>query len=100
MARIDGTQKNDLITRGDADDTLRGLGGDDEMFGGGGHDRLGSGRGRDYLRGGSGDDVFVGTDALDGTINDDFVFFHEQTRVMTGLVIDLNKGTGTDGVGG
>ncbi len=65
MAKITGTDGND-IRNGTADnDELRGLGGSDMLFGGDGDDLLDGGAGADYMNGGKGSDTYVVDDAND-----------------------------------
>ena len=65
MARIRGTNSNDILDGTDEADTLIGRRGDDLLNGGLGNDKLKGGKGNDTLRGEGGDDHYIGGDGID-----------------------------------
>lgn len=74
--RIIGTSGHDLLSGGDAGETILGLDGDDELQGFGGDDRLDGGAGDDALAGGAGNDALsggAGNDELWGDDGDDII---------------------------
>jgi len=62
---INGTNFNDVITSGNDNNDLVGLGGDDVLIGAGGRDRLFGGDGNDRLLGGQGNDDLQGNAGVD-----------------------------------
>lgn len=69
-----GTEFDDVLVLGDADEMLDALSGNDLVLAGAGHDRIGGGSGADALYGEAGDDVLSGgseNDTLDGGDGDD-----------------------------
>ncbi|MEQ1610313.1 MAG: peroxidase family protein [Hyphomonadaceae bacterium] len=75
---LGGTEGNDRLQAGHADDdTVYGDGGDDWLDGGNGNDFIYGGTGNDIVRDSGGDDVIHGDDGdddLDGGIGDDIIF--------------------------
>lgn len=65
MAILKGTNDNDVLAGGIADDILLGGLGDDELAGGDGNDLLIGGPDADTLSGGKGNDVYILEDSLD-----------------------------------
>ncbi len=65
MARIIGTEADDVLVGGPGNDVIRGLGGNDDLSGRNGDDRLTGGDGDDILNGGNGDDRLAGNDGDD-----------------------------------
>lgn len=65
MARIIGTEDDDVLIGGPDDDVIRGLGGNDDLSGRNGDDRLTGSAGDDFLNGGNGDDRLAGNDGKD-----------------------------------
>lgn len=77
IVEINGTNRNDRLTGGDARERIDGKDGSDVLIGNGGNDTLLGGRGLDRLEGGSGDDLLQGGDGNDillgGTGNDTLI---------------------------
>ena len=71
MAKIRGTQQNDVLTGGDGNDLIRGLAGDDILRGGLGNDTFRPGSGADAMYGQGGDDIAI-LSALDSATPDTF----------------------------
>ncbi|AXE29617.1 hypothetical protein DK842_06720 [Chromobacterium phragmitis] len=74
-----GTDKGELISAGDGDDTLNGYGGDDTLNGGPGNNLLDGGDGDDSLTGGNGHDTLAGgrgDDTLVGGVDGDVYLFN------------------------
>ncbi|OZA34127.1 MAG: hypothetical protein B7X92_10655 [Novosphingobium sp. 17-62-9] len=81
-----GTEGNDELFGGSADDTISGLGGDDSIYGGNGADQIDGGAGFDYITAGSGTDTVQtgadgaqvsggeGADTITGSADYDEVF--------------------------
>ncbi|CAN5251077.1 hypothetical protein BH10PSE6_BH10PSE6_06570 [soil metagenome] len=65
MAKISGTNSNNLLIGTPDDDEILGLGGNDELRGLGGNDTLNGGDGDDLMLGGLGDDRYIVDSALD-----------------------------------
>ena len=65
---LDGSAGDDELYGGDGDDTLVGGNGWDKLYGGVGNDLLDGGAGRDELYGGDGDDTLVGGQGHDRMI--------------------------------
>lgn len=65
MARIIGTEGDDVLIGGSGNDVIRGLAGNDDLNGRNGDDQLVGGDGNDTLTGGNGDDRLVGGDGSD-----------------------------------
>ncbi len=82
-----GTEGNDVIITGPADDIIRAKGGDDYVFTDGGNDWIDGGTGNDVLDGGVGTDTMIG-----GTGNDTFVVDN------IGDIVTENPNEGTDTV--
>ena len=93
----DGTYGDDILTLGNANDTITGNGGDDLLSGGKGDDTLEGGDGDDTLIGGLGSDKFVfrdnfGYDILkDYSSSDDNITFIVNTGEQKNLVVNFTQ---------
>jgi Ca2+-binding RTX toxin-like protein len=89
---IEGSGFNDVLTGGNAADTVSGLAGDDILAGLGGNDVILGGDGRDILSGGS------GNDRLDGGAGDDVLSGDDGNDTLIGGAGDdrLSGGSGLD----
>lgn len=79
-----GTDGNDILVGGGADDNLSGDDGDDQLVGGGGDDALNGGDGRDQIHGGDGDDLLTG-----GAGKDQFIF---DSLSGADTIVDFSRG--------
>ena len=85
---LGGTEGNDVLIAGQADDdTVWGDGGNDWIDGGNGNDFLFGGAGNDIIRDSAGDDVIhgdAGNDNIDGGLGDDIIFGGDGNDLMHG----------------
>jgi Ca2+-binding RTX toxin-like protein len=65
MAKIIGTENDDVLVGGSGNDVIRGLGGNDDLNGRSGNDRMTGNGGDDILKGGNGNDRLNGGDGAD-----------------------------------
>lgn len=91
MAELTGDSTNDVLDGTPDDDVISGLGGADTLIGRAGDDSLLGGTGNDLLAGNSGDDT------LNGGAGTDFAAYD---FADSGVLVDLQDGTATDGEGG
>ena len=101
MAKIKGTNFNDILSGTSQADTMFGLGGNDTLNGGAGNDRLFGGAGNDKLFGGAGDDTLNGgngKDTLNGAAGVDTMLGGAGKDVLNGGAGDdmLFGGAGND----
>ncbi|WP_315975114.1 cadherin-like domain-containing protein [Microvirga yunnanensis] len=100
---LQGEAGNDSISGGAGNDNLQGGDGRDTLNGGAGSDFLDGGNGADSLLGGDGDDNFhggAGNDTLDGGANGPYVDSATYDDSASGVTVDLQAGTASDGWGG
>ena len=101
---LGGTEGNDVLIAGQADDdTVYGDGGDDWLDGGNGNDVLFGGAGNDIIRDSAGDDIMhggTGNDDIDGGLGDDIIFGEDGDDLLHGgnsiLGDEIQGGTGND----
>ncbi|MGE0332005.1 MAG: hypothetical protein AB7P37_15105, partial [Ramlibacter sp.] len=98
-ATLTGTAGNDTLTGGSGNDTLDGLGGNDSLTGNGGNDSLLGGAGADTLHGGAGNDTLDGGTITD-TVNLSDLNVVNYFSATTGVSVNLQTGTASDGLGG
>ena len=101
MAKIKGTDCDDILIGTPGDDEILGGDGDDLLLGLAGDDTLDGGDGNDTLIGGDGDDALIGGDGCDlliGGIGDDALYGGDHSDVLIGGTGDdkLDGGKGAD----
>ena len=87
-----GNALANVLTGGDGNDELKGLGGDDTLIGGYGNDSLSGGAGNDILNGGLGDDTYIIDSAGDVILDSggwDTARVYMSTYTLTADVEDL-----------
>jgi Ca2+-binding RTX toxin-like protein len=88
---------DNIIIRGDGDDSIVGTAGNDDIYAGGGDDTVYAAAGNDDVFGEGGDDILIagegaGNDNYDGGEGSDWITF---TSTSQGVVVDLEAGTAT-----
>ena len=88
---------DNIIIRGDGDDSIVGTAGNDDIYAGGGDDTIYAAAGNDDVFGEDGDDILIagegaGNDNYDGGEGSDWITF---TSTSQGVVVDLEAGTAT-----
>jgi Ca2+-binding RTX toxin-like protein len=88
---------DNIIIRGDGDDSIVGTAGNDDIYAGGGDDTVYAAAGNDDVFGEDGDDILIagegtGNDNYDGGEGSDWITF---TSTSQGVVVDLEAGTAT-----
>lgn len=89
IVEINGTNRNDRLTGGDARERIDGKDGSDVLIGNGGDDTLLGGRGLDRLEGGTGDDLLQGGDG-----NDILLGGNGNDTLIGGAAVDALTGGG------
>ncbi|AWN40213.1 Ig-like domain-containing protein [Methylobacterium durans] len=103
---LGGTEHDDYLFAGNADDdTVYGDGGNDVIDGGNGNDFLYGGEGNDHITDTAGDDTIhgdAGDDWIDGGIGDDIIFGNDGNDTLHGGkgIDDIQGGQGNDIIDG